>query len=128
MAEERYGGRFSFIGSLRTRAARGTLINTGFDIGIGVLGLLKGIVLAGFVSNEAYGVWGVIVVSLTTLVWFKQAGIGDKFVQQEEADQELAFQQAFTMELALTTACALLIAAALPALVVIYNLPELVAP
>ena len=128
MVEERYGGRFSFVGSLRTRAARGTLINTGFDIGIGVLGLLKGIVLAGFVSKTAYGVWGVLLVSLTTLVWFKQAGIGDKFVQQEEPNQELAFQQAFTMELALTSVCVLLMAAALPALVVIYNLPQLVAP
>jgi PST family polysaccharide transporter len=128
MAEERYGGRFSFTGSLRTRAARGTLINTGFDIGIGVLGLARGFVLAGFVSKEAYGVWGVILVSLTTLVWFKQAGIGDKFVQQEEPDQELAFQRAFTFELALTSSCVLLMAAALPALVAIYDLPQLVAP
>lgn len=128
MAEERYGGRFSFAGSLRTRAARGTLINTGFDIGIGVLGLLKGIILAGFISKAEYGVWGVIVVSLTTLVWFKQAGIGDKFVQQEEPDQELAFQQAFTMELAVTFGCALLIAAVVPALSAIYKLPQLVAP
>jgi O-antigen/teichoic acid export membrane protein len=120
--------RFSFAGSLRTRAARGTLINTAFDVGVGGLGLLKGFILAGFLSRTDYGVWGVIVVSLSTLVWFKQAGIGEKFVQQDETDQELEFQQAFTAELALTGACVLLIALALPALVAIYDLPKIIAP
>lgn len=128
MAEERYGGRFSFAGSLRTRAARGTLINTGFDVGIGFLGLLKGFILAGFLSRSDYGIWGVIVVSLATLVWLKQGGIGDKYVQQDEPDQELAFQQAFTLELILTLGCVVLIALALPVLVLIYGLPQLVLP
>lgn len=128
MADSKRSERFSFTGSLRTRAARGMVINTAFDVGIGLLGLLKGFILAGFLSRSDYGVWGVLVVSLATLVWFKQAGIGDKFVQQDETDQELAFQQAFTLELALTVACVLLIALALPVLVLIYDLPQLVAP
>jgi O-antigen/teichoic acid export membrane protein len=125
---EGVGGRFAFSGSLRRRAARGTLINAGFDVGIVALGLLKGFVLAGFLSRSDYGVWGVIAVSLSTLVWFKQAGIGDKFVQQDHADQELAFQQAFTAELVLTAGCVVLIALALPVLVLIYGLPKLIAP
>jgi PST family polysaccharide transporter len=128
MAERRVGERFSFTGSLRTRAARGTLINAVFDIGIGSLGLLKGFILAGFLSRSDYGVWGIIVVSLSTLVWLKQAGIGDKFVQQDEPDQELAFQHAFTAELILTLGCLALIAIALPVLVLIYDLPQMVAP
>jgi hypothetical protein len=102
MAEEPYEGRFLFAGSLRTRAARGALINAAFDIGIGILALLKGFVMAAFLSRTQYGVWGVIGVSLSTLVWFKQAGIGDKYIQQNEPDQESAFQQAFTLELGLT--------------------------
>lgn len=126
--EDRFAGRFAFRGSLRTRAARGTLINTAFTVGLGVLGLVKGFVLAGFLSRSDYGVWGVLVVSLSTLLWLKQAGIGDKFIQQDDLDQELAFQQAFTLELALTGACVLLIAAVVPLLVAIYNLPQLVAP
>jgi polysaccharide transporter, PST family len=121
-------GRFEFEGSLRTRAARGTLINTAFTIGLGVLGLLKGFILAGFLTRGDYGVWGVIVVSLSTLLWLKQAGIGDKFIQQDELDQEAAFQKAFTLELALTGGCVLLIAAAVPVLVLIYNLPQLALP
>jgi O-antigen/teichoic acid export membrane protein len=121
-------GRFSFTGSLRARAARGTIVNTAFSVGIGLLGLLKGFILAGFVSRADYGVWGIIIVSLSTLVWLKQAGIGDKFIQQDEPDQELAFQRAFTLELVITVLCVLLIAVALPVLVVIYDMPKLIAP
>ena len=36
--------------------------------------------------------------SLGTLVWLKQVGIGDKYIQQDEGDQERAFQKAFTLE------------------------------
>lgn len=126
--EERFGGRFDFQGSLRARAARGMLINTAFTVALGLLGLLKGVILAGFLSRSDYGLWGIVVVSLSTLLWFKQAGIGDKFIQQDELDQEQAFQKAFTLELVVTAACAALIAIALPILVLIYNLPELVAP
>ena len=128
-AVEPYGmGRFSPRGSLRSRAARGTLINGAFTIGTGLLGLMKGFILAGFLSRSDYGVWGIIVVSLSTLLWIKQTGIGDKYIQQDEPDQQLAFQKAFTLELAFTGACALLIVAAIPVLIAIYNLPQLVAP
>ncbi len=120
--------RFTFTESLRTRAARGTLINGGFMVGIGLLGLLKGFILARFLSRADYGLWGILAVSLSTLLWVKQAGIGDKFVQQDEADQELAFQRAFTLELAVSAACVALIVIALPVLVLIYNLPSLIAP
>jgi O-antigen/teichoic acid export membrane protein len=120
--------RFAFTGSLRSRAARGTLINTVFSIALGGLTLIKSFVLAAFLTRADYGIWGVIVVSLSTLLFLKQAGIGDKFVQQEELDQEAAFQKALTLELAFTGACVVLIAIAVPILVVIYDLPQLVAP
>jgi PST family polysaccharide transporter len=127
-AADRFGGRFSFSGSLRVRAARGTLINTGFTVGLGLLGLLKGFILAGFLSRTDYGIWGILVVSLGTLLWVKQVGIGDKFIQQDELDQERAFQKAFTLELAFTAMCVLLIVVAAPVLVVVYDLPQLAAP
>lgn len=128
LARADYGGRLEPGGSLRVRAARGMLINTAFTVGLGALSLLKGFILAGFLSRADYGLWGVLVVSLSTLLWLKQAGIGDKFIQQDEPDQELAFQKAFTLELAFTAACMVLIALAVPLLVVIYDLPRLIAP
>ena|SRR5437588_217666 len=126
--EDPFPRRFQFSGSLRTRVARGTLINTAFTVGIGLLGLLKGFILAGFLSPADYGLWGILIVSLSTLLWLKQVGIGDKFIQQDELDQEKAFQKAFTLELALTGVCVLMIAAATPLLVLIYGLPEMIPP
>jgi len=125
---EQPAGRCAVTGSLRARAARGTLIFAGFTVLSGLLALLKGFILAGFLSRRDYGIWGVLVVSLSTLLWLKQAGIGDKFVQQDELDQELAFQQAFTVELVLTGGCVALIAMAVPVLVLVYGLPQLIAP
>jgi len=115
-------------GSLRVRAARGTLINTAFTVGTGVLGLLKGFILAGFMSRADYGVWGIIGVSLSTLLWIKQTGIGDKYIQQDDLDQRAAFQMAFTLELAVTGVCVVLILAAIPVLVALYDLPKLILP
>ena len=45
--------------------------------------------------------FGVLAAVLGTLLWLKQVGIGDKYVQQDDDDQERAFQLAFTLELAL---------------------------
>jgi O-antigen/teichoic acid export membrane protein len=120
--------RFAFSGSLRARAARGTVVNAAFTIALGALTLIKGFVLAAFLTRADYGVWGVIAVSLSTLLFLKQAGIGDKYVAQDELDQEAAFQKAFTLELAVTSACIVLIAVAVPLLVLIYDLPQLWAP
>src|SRR5437764_1016825 len=125
---DRFGGRFAFTGSLRTRAARGTLINTAFTVGLGLLGLLKAFILARFLSRADYGIWGIIAISVVTFLWLKQAGIGDKFVQQDEEDQELAFQRALTLDIIVTAACVVLMATALPVLVVLYKLPRMVLP
>ena len=56
--------------------------------------------VAAFLSRSEYGIWGILVVVLVSLLWLKQVGIGDKYVQQREGDQALAFQKAFTLELA----------------------------
>jgi O-antigen/teichoic acid export membrane protein len=122
-------GRFVAVkGSLREHAARGTLINTAFMVGLSVLGLVKGFIVAGFVSRADYGIWGLLAVSLGTLVWLKQVGIGDKYIQQDEEDQELAFQKAFTLELIFTGALLVLLAVALPLFALLYGVPEIIAP
>src|SRR5437879_13190226 len=85
-------------GGLRQRVARGTAINAIFLIALTSLGLVKGFVVAAFLSRHDYGVWGMLVVAIGLLGWLKQVGISDKYVQQTEDDQELAFQRAFTLE------------------------------
>jgi O-antigen/teichoic acid export membrane protein len=126
--EETGGGRVPAGQSLRHLAARGTLVNTGFTVAFSALGLLKGFILAGFLSRGDYGLWGIVVVSLGTLVWLKQAGIGDKYIQQDEDDQEAAFQKAFTLELVFTAILVAVILVAIPVFVVLYDTPELIAP
>ncbi len=127
-ADDLRAGRFSFDEPLRTRAARGTVINAAFTVGTGLLTLFKGFILAAFLTRADYGIWGVLVVSLGTLMLLKQIGIGDKFIQQHDEDQERAFQIALTLELIVTAVCVALIAIAVPVLVLIYNLPALVLP
>lgn len=113
---------------MRGRAARGTLINGAFLIGVQVLGLAKGFVVAAFISRSDYGIWGILVVALGTLVWLKQVGINDKFVQQDEADQVLAFQRAFSLEAAFTSLFWLLMIVLLPVFAVVYGHSEIILP
>src|SRR5437764_15217353 len=100
--------------SLRRDAARGTIINGAFLVGLNALVLLRGILLAGFLASNDYGVWGVLSVAVAGLFWFKDVGVSDKYVQQDADDQELAFQRAFTLEAALTGIFTVIAALAVP--------------
>ncbi|WP_205695916.1 oligosaccharide flippase family protein [Conexibacter sp. SYSU D00693] len=121
--------RFDLRGrSLRALAARGTLINSAFAVAVGLLGLLRGFLLAALLTPEDYGVWGILLVSLGTLTWLKAVGISDRFVQQDEADQELEFQRAFTLEAILNTALGLLVVAAVPVMAILYDESKIIAP
>jgi O-antigen/teichoic acid export membrane protein len=114
--------------SVRAHAARGVLVNTVFDIGLSGLNLLRGLVLAVLLTRSAYGVWGILVVSLGVLARLKLVGVSDKYIQQDEADQELAFQRAFTVELLVTAAAMVPVIAGLPIVALVYGHWDLVAP
>jgi O-antigen/teichoic acid export membrane protein len=119
----RLGGR-----TLREHAARGSVVNAVFLIALSSLGLVRGFVLAALLSPSDYGVWGLLIVALGTVMFLKQAGIGDKFVQQDEADQELAFQKAFTLELAFNAIFALVLACVVPLAALVYGRSDILAP
>jgi O-antigen/teichoic acid export membrane protein len=115
-------------GSLRVHAARGTIVNTAFTVGFATLTLLRGLVVAAFLDPEDFGVWGILVIALGTLTWLKQVGFQDKYVQQEEPDQEAAFQKAFTLELLANLALAVVLLVVLPLAAAIYDEDEIVVP
>jgi PST family polysaccharide transporter len=104
------------------------VINASYLVAFYSLALARGFIAAAFLSPNEYGIWGVLAVALGTMLLLKQVGIGDKYVQQSEADQERAFQIAFTLEVAVTAAFAVLLVAALPLLAVVYGRSELILP
>lgn len=113
---------------LRRRVAQGTVINALFNIGLNGLNLVKGFVAAAFLTTTDYGVWGIVFIALGTLTWLKQIGIGDKYVQQSEGDQVVAFQKAFTLELMVTAAFTALALGLVPIIALATGESELIAP
>jgi O-antigen/teichoic acid export membrane protein len=125
-----HAGRFvgSPTLSLRVRAARGVLVNAGFNIAVQVLTAIQGLALAGLLTVEQYGLWGLITVTLGTLLWLGAVGLDDKYIQQDEPDQTEAFQVAFTLQSALCALFMVVVAVAMPLFALAYDEPELVAP
>src|SRR5688572_12246977 len=99
---------------LRKLATRGVIVNSAFQIGFAGINLLRRLLIAAFLTQAEFGVWGILIATLITLSWLKQLGIGDKYIQQNEPDQELAFQKAFTLELGLSSAFFVVVAAIIP--------------
>ena len=116
-------------GGLRATTARGVLVNSGFRIGIAGIGLVRNVGIAAFITAAEYGIWALIITTLMTLAFLKQIGIGDKYIQQTEGDQEVAYQKAFTLELAYTMLFFVIVAIALPVYALaIFDRPEILAP
>jgi O-antigen/teichoic acid export membrane protein len=114
---------------LRVRTARGVLVNSGFRIGLAGLGLFRNIGIAALITASEYGLWALIVSTLISLGFLKEIGISDKYIQQREADQEIAFQKAFTIELVYTTGFFVLVAILLPVYALgIYGRPDILLP
>jgi O-antigen/teichoic acid export membrane protein len=116
-------------GGLRASTARGVLVNSGFRIGIAGIGLVRNVGIAAFITATEYGLWALIITTLIALAFLKQVGIGDKYIQQQDGDQVVAYQRAFTLELAYTMIFFLIVAIALPLYaLVIFDRPEILAP
>ncbi len=113
---------------LRQLAARGVIVNSAFQVALAGIGVLQRVLVAAFLTQEEFGLWGILIATLLTLSWLKQLGIADKYVQQSEADQELAFQKAFTLELMVSLAFFVVVIALLPFYAIAYGHPEIIAP
>ncbi len=114
--------RFSFPRSeLRSRAARGAIVNGSFLLAVEALGLIQALVIARLLDADQVGTYGIVSVTVMTLLSLKQVGIDEAFVQQDSDDQESAFQHAFTLDLALSAGFALLVIATAPLIGWIYG-------
>jgi O-antigen/teichoic acid export membrane protein len=129
MAQGATSGRVELHGrSLREHAARGTLINAGFQLGLAGLSFLRRFVVAAFLTRAQFGVWGIALVTVITLLWLKQVGVADKYVQQNEPDQEAAFHKAFTIEFVMSMAFLVLATVTLPIYGLACGTPRIILP
>ncbi|HEX8074303.1 MAG TPA: oligosaccharide flippase family protein [Thermoleophilaceae bacterium] len=113
---------------LRRVTARGTLINSGFQVGLSGLGALQRVAVAAFLTRAEFGLWGIVAAILVNLSWLRQLGIGDKYLQQNEPDQERAFQKAFTLDLFASLAFFAFVALVLPLWAIVYGRWDIVLP
>jgi O-antigen/teichoic acid export membrane protein len=114
--------------TLASRVARGTIVNGTFLVAINLLGAVRGVVLAGLMGVTEFGVWGLVAAVYGTLAWLAAVGIDDKYIQQDEPDQQAAFQTAFTLQCLVCAGFTVLALAAVPLFAVLYDQDDIVAP
>src|SRR3954454_936642 len=68
------------VTSLRHHTARGTLINSAFQIGLYGLATLERIAVAVWLTRSEYGMWGVLMFFLLAVTCIKNWGIAHKYV------------------------------------------------
>jgi O-antigen/teichoic acid export membrane protein len=117
------------IANLRSHTARGMLVNGVFQVGMIAVSALRGLIVAAFLTRADYGLWGIVGLTLWTALGFKTIfGASDKYIQQSDADQEQAFQRAFTVELIFAAAVAPVAAASVVVLASVTGHPAVLAP
>jgi len=123
-------GRLEEIGEggLRRRAARGTLVNGAWMVGINGLTVIKGVAVAGLLGAQAYGLWGLITVSFGTLFALAAVGLDDKYIQQDHHDQKVAFEVAFTLQAMLCGVFTVIGLIGIPIFAAVYDQPDILIP
>src|ERR1700712_3244338 len=106
---------------LRRRTARGAVVNGLFLGGAEALVLVQGLIVTVLLGPRSIGLYGIVTTTAMTIVALKRVGIDEAFVQQSGEGQEEEFQRAFTLELALSAAFALAIAAFAPLVAKVYG-------
>ena len=108
--------------------ARGSIINSVFLVGIGLLNLLKALIAAAFLTQAEFGIWIILYLAVVLLIGLKGAAVSDKYIQQDETDQEVAFQKSFTLELMSAAILIVLSLGLAPVLALAYDNSDLILP
>jgi O-antigen/teichoic acid export membrane protein len=124
-APERFAGEPM---PLRARTARGTVVNAAFLVSTNGLMLIKGLAVASFLTTAQYGTWGLLMAAFLTILTLGSVGVDDKYVQQDEPDQERAFEIAFTFQVLLGIVFFLAVLVGMPLFALLYGHPGMIAP
>jgi O-antigen/teichoic acid export membrane protein len=118
-------GRFDFPREqLRSRTVRGVVVTAAFLIGIDGLVLAQGLIVTRLLGPEAIGLYGIVSITVMSLIALKRAGVDEAYVQQE-SDSPEEFQRAFTVELALSAVLTVVVCLAAPVVAAVYGEREL---
>jgi O-antigen/teichoic acid export membrane protein len=109
------------ISELGHRTVRGVGINAAFLLLVEAAVLAQGLIVARELGPREVGLYGIVSITVMTLIALKRVGIDEAYVQQDEEGQEEEFQRAFSLELGLAVLFALVIAISAPILVAIYD-------
>jgi O-antigen/teichoic acid export membrane protein len=115
-------------GGLRIQLARGTIVNTLYLVGMNVLAIVQGILVAALLGAAEYGLWGLIIITFGTLFALAAVGIDDKYINQDHPDQQAAFEIAFTLQSILCGVFTLIALVAIPLFSVLYDEPRILVP
>ena len=114
--------RFGFPrADLRARTVRGALITGGFLIAVDALVLVQGLIVTRLLGPAEIGLYGIATVTVVTVTALRRIGIEEAFVAQDEPDQELEFQRAFTLELGVSCLFAVVLAGLAPLVALAYG-------
>jgi O-antigen/teichoic acid export membrane protein len=113
---------------LRSRVARGTIVNTLYLVSVNGLTIVQGLLLAGLLGAGEYGLWGLLAISFGTLFALAAIGLDDKYIQQDHADQQAAFEIAFTLQSMLCGLFTLIALIAIPLFSLLYDEPKILLP
>ena len=105
---------------LRARTVRGVAVTAAFLVLIDGVVLAQGLIVTRLLGPETIGLYGIVSITVMSLIALKRVGIDEAYVQQESGE-EGEFQRAFTLELGLSSAFALLICASAPILAAVYG-------
>ncbi len=112
----------------RRVAARGVVINSAFFLGLSTLQLLKALIVTRFLTASEFGVWSIVFLAFGLVFALRAIAVINKYIQQDDEDQERAFQKAFTLELGSSAIGFAVLAALAPVLALIYGEDELLVP
>jgi PST family polysaccharide transporter/lipopolysaccharide exporter len=108
-------------GELRRRIVRGTVINAVALAAVDLLLLAQGLIVTRLLGPAAIGLYGIVTVTTMTVVALKRVGVDEAFVAQDEPEQALEFQRAFTIELAISAVFSLILCALAPVVAAVYG-------
>src|SRR5919199_3352648 len=114
-------------GELRRRIVRGTVVNAVALAAVDLVVLGQGLIVTRLLGPAAIGLYGIVTTTTMTVVALKRVGVDEAFVAQDEPEQALEFQRAFTLELAISASFALVLCALAPVVAAVYDNSRLLA-